>query len=338
MDNFKAELDHKLNSGIVTEYSNFRNVFIQVLNNYAPAKKENVRFNMTKTLRNATMHRTRLKNIYICKRNDKNRENYKKQRNFCVDLLRKTKTEYTKNLNVKDLPDNRKFWKTIKSYFSNNGLNINKFLLKEKGNLVSNEKELVTILNNSFINITKNVELKKNSKGKLNNLEDILNAFESHLSIEKIKKAINTTEKFSFRNVKDDEVRKFIMNLDGSKATPAGNIPTDMLKQTIDIHLPIMTQIINMYIENNCYPDDVKLAEVSPVFKKKDDLDKENYRPVSVLSHVPKVLERIMYQQIEDFMKDKLLNLLTGFTENHNNQHCLMSMLERWKKTLDKEG
>ena len=93
-----------------------------------------------------------------------------------------------------------------------------------------------------------------------------------------------------------------------------------------------------MYIENNCYPDDVKLAEVSPVFKKKDDLDKENYRPVSVLSHVPKVLERLMYQQIEDFMKDKLLNLLTGFTENHNTQHCLMSMLERWKKTLDKGG
>ena len=50
MDNFKAELDHKLKSGIVTEHSNFQNIFIQVLNNYAPAKKENVRFNMTKTL------------------------------------------------------------------------------------------------------------------------------------------------------------------------------------------------------------------------------------------------------------------------------------------------
>ena len=210
--------------------------------------------------------------------------------------------------------------------------------MKEKGNLVSNEKELVTIMNKFFINITKNIELKKNSKGKLNNLEDILNAFESHLSIEKIKKAINTTEKFSFRNVKDDEVRKFIMNLGGSKATPVRDIPTDMLKQTMDIHLPIMTQIINMSIDNNCYPDDLKLAEVSPVFKKKDDLGKENYRPVSVLSHVPKVLERIIYQQIEDFMKDKLLNLLTGFTENHNTQHCLMSMLERWKKALDKEG
>ena len=100
MDNFKAELDDKLKSGVVTEYSNFQNIFIQVLNNYAPAKKENVRFNMTKTLRKAIMHRPRLKNIYICKRNDKNWENYKKQRNFCVDLLRKTKTEYTKNLTV----------------------------------------------------------------------------------------------------------------------------------------------------------------------------------------------------------------------------------------------
>ena len=47
----------------------------------------------------------------------KNWKNYKKQRNFCVDLLSKTKTEYFKNLNVKDLSDNRKFWKTIKPYF-----------------------------------------------------------------------------------------------------------------------------------------------------------------------------------------------------------------------------
>ena len=105
-----------------------------------------------------------------------------------------------------------------------------------------------------------------------------------------------------------------------------------MLKQTIDIHLPVMTQIINISIDNNFYPDDLKLAEVSPVFKKKDDLDKENYRPASVLSHVSKVFERIMYQQIEYFMKDALSNLLTGFRKNHSTQHCLTRMLEKWKK------
>ena len=45
------------------------------------------------------------------------------------------KLKYFKNLNVKDLSDNHKFWKTIKPYFTNNALNSNKLLLKEKGNL-----------------------------------------------------------------------------------------------------------------------------------------------------------------------------------------------------------
>ena len=127
------------------------------------------------------------------------------------------KLKQNKNLNLKDLSDNHKFWKTIKPCFSNKGLNSKKLLLKEKGNLVSDEKELATIMNNFFINITKNLEMKKDSKGKLNNLKYILKAFESHPSIEKTKKPINTTEKFSFRNVNDDEVRKFIINLDGLK-------------------------------------------------------------------------------------------------------------------------
>ena len=57
-----------------------------------------------------------------------------------------------------------------------------------------------TIMNIFFFNITKELELKKDSKGKLNNLEDILKAYESHQSIEKIKKAINTNE-FSFSHI-----------------------------------------------------------------------------------------------------------------------------------------
>ena len=124
--------------------------------------------------------------------------------------------------------------------------------MKKKGNLASSEKELAAIMNNFFINIAKDVELKKGSKGKLNNLEDIFKAFESHSRIEKIKKAINTTEKFSFRNITEDKVPKFIMNLDSSVGDiPVGDIPPDMLKQTFDIHLPIMTQIINMSINND---------------------------------------------------------------------------------------
>ena len=68
----------------------------------------------------------------------------------------KLKQNTLKNLNLKDLSDNRNFWKTIKPYFSNKGLNSNKLLLKEKGNLVSDEKELATITKTSLLISRKN--------------------------------------------------------------------------------------------------------------------------------------------------------------------------------------
>ena len=101
---------------------------------------------MIKTLRKAIMHRSKSKNIYNKKRTYDNWPNYKNQRNFCVNLLRKTKRDYFQNLNIQNLSDNGKFWKAIKPYLTNKGLNSNKFHLKEKGNLVSNEKQLVSLL------------------------------------------------------------------------------------------------------------------------------------------------------------------------------------------------
>ena len=57
------------------------------------------------------------------------------------------------------------------------------------------------------------------------------------------------------------------MNLEGTKATHVRDTPTDMLKQRTDIHIPIRTQIIDMSIDNKCSPNDIKIAEVSPVLK-----------------------------------------------------------------------
>ena len=124
-----------------------------------------------------------------------------------MNLLRKTKTNFFQNLNIQDLSDNRKFWKTVKPYFDNKGLNSSKLLLKEKRNLASNEKQLATIMNSFFINITKGLELKGLE---LNTLEDVLDAFNSHPIIDRIRRTIKTNEKFSFQPVPEDLVREII--------------------------------------------------------------------------------------------------------------------------------
>ena len=48
-----------------------------------------------------------------------------------------------------------------------------------------------------------------------------------------------------------------------------GDIPADMLKVALDIHLSLITKVINLLFENGCFPDDLKLAEISPTFKRK---------------------------------------------------------------------
>ena len=127
-----------------------------------------------------------------------------------------------------------------------------------------------------FINITEGLEVKEGNESNANTMKDVLDAFNSHSSIEIIRKTVKTYEKFSFQPVPEDSVCEIILNLDGSKATPVVDIPVYMLKSTFDIHLLFITKIIIFSFENGCCPDEQKLAEVSPNFKNNDEPNKEN--------------------------------------------------------------
>ena len=87
---------------------------------------------MTKALRKPIMVRSKLKNKYNKNRTEENWGIYKKQRNFCVNLLRKTKKDYFNDLNIKNITDNKAFWKTIKPYFPSKGLNSCSLILSKK--------------------------------------------------------------------------------------------------------------------------------------------------------------------------------------------------------------
>ena len=127
---------------------------------------------MTKALRKAIMTRSRLK-----KRSYGNWNKYKKQRNVCMELLRKTKQDYFNNIGIKSISDTKKFWKTIKSYFSSKGLTFNKILLYEKGSLIEDHASIFRI------------------KSNLDNVSD----------------------KFDFKKVHETEAKREIMNLNSKK-------------------------------------------------------------------------------------------------------------------------
>ena len=220
---------------------------------------------MTKALRKAIMTRSRLKNIYNKKRSYENWDKYKKQRNFCVKLLRKTKQDYFNNIDIESVSDTKKFWKTIKPYFSNKGLNSNKIFLSEKGRLIKDPAAIATTMNDYFVNITETLGLKQFQFDDLNNL------FEDHTSIIRIKSNLeNVSNKFNFKKVHEKEVKQEIMNLNLKKATCHGAILAKILKKFCDSYFPIITKIINESITEGTFPSELNLAEVTSVFKKMD--------------------------------------------------------------------
>ena len=96
---------------------------------------------MTKELRKAIMKRSQLKNRYNKNRNYENWYLHKKQSNFCVSLLRKTKRNYFKNVKIENMTHNKKFWKTIEPCFSDKGYNQTKMAIIKKNSIIITEKK-----------------------------------------------------------------------------------------------------------------------------------------------------------------------------------------------------
>ena len=163
---------------------------------------------------------------------------------------------------------------------------------------------------------------------KFKSLSNLLKLYEDHFSVLKIKEKYIMQNKFPFKEVSPDEVRKIIQTSNKKKSTINCCIPAKHLTESSDMHLSFLTDIINQSLKNDIFPDELKLAEVIPLFKKADPFDKKNCRLVSFLSHMSRVFEIMIFNQINEFIEPFLSNLLTGFRKNHNTQHCLLKIVE----------
>ena len=86
------------------------------------------------------------------------------------------------------------------------------------------------------------------------------------------------------------------------------------------------------------FPDEPKLAEVVPVFKKNDEKDKSNYRPISILSNISKIYERCIQTQLNEYFANFLSKYQCGFQQGFSAQHCLLVMIGKLRKIRDEKG
>ena len=94
----------------------------------------------------------------------------------------------------------------------------------------------------------------------------------------------------------------------------------------------------NEIVQNHCFPDNLKVADITPIFNRDDATLAKNYRPVSVLPCTSKIFERIMQKQLMSYVDQHLSPYLCGYRRGFSAQYAPVSLIEKWKASLDKKG
>ena len=215
----------------------------------------------------------------------------------------------------------------------------------ENENIISKDDQLANTFNNFFSNAVKQLDvqipsaLTSDTNQLINPIKKAVNKFKNHTSILKMKEEYGQDDTFSFKYILLTEMTNEIIGLNNSKAIPKETIPVKIIKENIDIFSSILHNNFNNNIYSGLFPQNLKLADVSPLYKMKGDKhQKSNYRPVSILHAISKVYERLLFHQLNEYFETKLSKYQCGYRKGYSAQHCLILMLEKWKYSIDKNG
>ena len=138
--------------------------------------------------------------------------------------------------------------------------------------------------------------------------------------------------------VTEAEVYKYLSNVKPTKSTGYDKIPPKLIKDAAGVISRSLTIIFNKSIISGIFPEDLKIAVLSPIFKKGDRSSCGNYRPISVLSVIAKVLEKIAFDQLCKYFDDNniISNEQSGFRKNYSTETSLLAVTNRWYCNMDK--
>ena len=133
----------------------------------------------------------------------------------------------------------------------------------------------------------------------------------------------------------DDHFSNMVQADTSLKTQDFTNHPSVKLIADVPSIVNEITRLINHFISSHSWPQEWECNIVTPVFKKDKDRNKANYRPISILTALSKVYERIMYDQLHHAFQSHLSLNLSGFLRHHSCCSALLKMSEDWRRSLD---
>jgi hypothetical protein len=246
---------------------------------------------------------------------------YKRYRNTCNKLIKKQKRNYERELLSKSYKNNKLLWKNIKYItYSNKNHSTNSELLYIK----STPTDSADYINRYFANIGKQLAT---------NIKPDSNVQKSYLT-----NLPSQPNSFILSHTDHAEVNAIISSLKSNSAPGWDNIPNNFLKLAKPVVIPIVTHLVNLCFDKGIFPAPLKQSIITPIYKNGDRDDVNNYRPISVLPAISKILEKLLNNRLLNYFNK--FNLLSqsqyGFRSGKSTEDAVSALTSLIVEHLDK--
>ncbi|CAB3989406.1 Hypothetical predicted protein [Paramuricea clavata] len=236
-------------------------------------------------------------------------------------LIKNTKAIYFTNT-LNDCDNNpKKMWKTINKLTNKQSKTTVISEIQNDNQNLNKKHEIADALNSHFNEVASRL---------VNNMPQSSRTFESYVT--------RSDTQFTIQNVSLTKVYKLLSTIKTSKSAGHDRIPGKLLRDAAEVIAPSLSAIFNASINTGIFPEDFKIAIISPIHKTGSKTNCDNYRPISVLSSVAKIYEKLVTEQLEIYLETNhiLAEQQAGFRKNHSTQTSLLYITNQWLMNMDK--
>lgn len=221
---------------------------------------------------------------------------YRELRNRVHRSIKKAKSEYYTNL-IEDCKGNAtEFWSALKETLPSSRASSGITSLSTDGVVMTSAHSIASALNSFFVSVGKKLAERISP---LSTVYDVTSTATSCV--------------FSFQSISEEFVVNSIKQLKPNKAIGLDKISARLLKDSVEVIAPVLTSLFNMSLETSAFPSIWKSARVVPLFKKGSKQDPSNYRPISILPTLSKILEKAVHSQFYSYLSENNLLSLNQF-------------------------
>ena len=276
---------------------------------------------ITKGIKVSIRTRNKLFKKYLNNPTEVNKVVWKKFRNKTSELIKRAEALYYKSIISKHNNSSKNLWSTFGKILNSKKIRHNKISsLNINGENQTEPNKISESFNKFFSEIGGN--LAKNFPNDYSEFRNYLGEPVSHSMF--------------LYHTSESEIAKIIKSLKNTNSTGYDNFSTKFIKLSSFILAPALTKIFNLSINAGVYPSNLKIAKVIPIFKKGDPTSVNNYRPISILSPINKIFEKILYSRLTKYInKSNLLyKYQFGFRKNHSTEHALIELVDQIRLSM----